>query len=1009
MVDDALEKTVYLVDGTSQLFRAFYAIRGLSNAEGMPTNAVYGFATMLRKLVNEEKPRYLAVAFDLPGPTFRHDRYAEYKAHRPPAPEDLNVQFPYAKEVCHALRIPVLELAGYEADDLIATYTRLAREAGFEVVVVASDKDLLQLVEDGVTVLNPSKNVRLDSAGVAETFGVPPERVRDVLGLMGDSVDNIPGVQGVGDKTAVAMVSTYGGVEEVIARAERLVAVFESRDALLEALAAVDSEDPLAAATADAAGIAAETLAARVRELEVVETDAAFRARLEGLRGALDRAPLAALPSKAGTPGRLAAKELRDLSRALKDLEKGSGRKVWQSVRDQAEQARLSRELATVDRAVPVEFDAQALVMEPPDSGRLAALYRKMGFRSLLAEAEAGATAPEAPAAAPEPEPSRADYRTVLSRADLEGAASACREAGRFAVDTETDGIDPLRARLVGLSLSWTPGSGVYVPVGHDYLGAPEQLPIETIREVLGPVLADPVVGKIGQNLKYDLHVLERHGLPVEGWRLDTMVAAFLLEPDRPTFNLDGLARDLLAHETIKYEALAGSGSKQVTLNRVDVGRVTEYAAEDADVALRLAELLAPRLEAKGLGALYREIDGPLLPVLARMEAHGIRVDVGRLGEMSGAMAEALDRSRHEIHALAGVPFNVDSPKQLREVLFERLGLAPGRKTAKSGVASTDAATLEDLAGEHEIARKLLEYRELAKLKGTYVDALPSLVNPATGRVHTSYHPTGAATGRLSSSDPNLQNIPARTPMGLKIRAAFVPDDGFVFLASDYSQVELRVLAHLCGDPELISAFQAGEDIHRRTAARIFGVAPPLVTDEMRRRAKAVNFGILYGMSENRLARDQGIPRSDARRFIAAYFDRFRSVKGYIERVREEARRTTEVRTLFGRVRSFPDLRGGAGRAAEEAALRAAVNTTVQGSAADLMKMAMLRVDLALRERGLRSRMLLQVHDELLLEVATDELPAVEPLVRRLMEEVHPLAVPLLVDQKTGSSWMDVT
>ncbi|MBZ5638990.1 MAG: DNA polymerase I [Acidobacteriia bacterium] len=1005
MADDTRAKTLYLVDGTSQLFRAYFAIRGLSNPGGMPTGAVYGFTTMLRKLVGDEKPRYLAVAFDLPGPTFRHDRYADYKAHRPPAPEDLNVQFPYAKKVCEAFRIPVLELPGFEADDLIATYARLGREAGFDVVVVASDKDLLQLVDDRVTVLNPSKNVRLDAAGVEEFFGVPPGRVRDVLGLMGDAVDNIPGVPGVGEKTAIAMVAGYGGVDEVIGRAQRFVAAFEARDALLAVLEAVGKDDPLSESTARAASEAGESVAARLRDLLAVERDEAFRGRLDELGGALDRAALGRLPSRAGSEGRAVAKDLQELIRALKDIEKGSGRKAWQSVRDHAEEARLSRELATVDALVPVVFDAEALQTEPPDRERLTALFRELGFRRLLAEAEEAPAPAEVAAEAP----ARADYRTVLSRPDLETVVAACRSAGCFAVDTETDGVDPLRARLVGISLSSAPASGAYVPVGHDYLGVPEQLPLATVREVLGPLLADPAVGKIGQNLKYDLHVLRRHGLPVEGWRLDTMVAAFLLEPDRPTFNLDGLARDLLAYETIRYEDVAGSGARQSTLDRVDVARVTEYAAEDADVTLRLAEVLEPRLVEMGLDVLYREVDGPLLPVLARMEAYGIRVDVGRLAAMSAEMGEALDRARREIHALAGAPFNVDSPKQLREVLFERLGMKPGRRTAKSGVASTDASTLEDLAGEHEIARRILEYRELAKLKGTYVDALPELVNPETGRVHTSYHPTGAATGRLSSSDPNLQNIPARTPMGRRIRSAFVPAEGWVFLASDYSQVELRVLAHLSGDPELISAFRAGEDIHRRTAARIFGVDPALVTDEMRRRAKAVNFGVLYGMSEGRLAREQGISRADAKRFIEAYFERFRAVRAYIERVRDDARRTREVRTFFGRVRFFPDLSGRAGRAAEEAALRAAVNTTVQGTAADLMKMAMLRVDAALSGAGLRTRMLLQVHDELLLEAPEEELGRVEPLVRKLMEEVHPLEVPLLVDGKTGASWMDVT
>jgi DNA polymerase-1 len=486
------------------------------------------------------------------------------------------------------------------------------------------------------------------------------------------------------------------------------------------------------------------------------------------------------------------------------------------------------------------------------------------------------------------------------------------------------------------------------------------------------------------------------------------MVAAFLLEPDRVSFGLDHLAAHLLGHETIKYASLVGTGAKQLTLDQVEVERVTDYAAEDAEVTLRLAEVLEPRLATAGVAELYRTMDGPLLPVLARMEATGIRIDSEALRSMSREMEVLLDRARRDIHALAGAPFNVDSPKQLREILYGKLGLTPGRKTAKSGVHSTDAQTLEDLAEQHEIARRLLEYRELAKLKGTYVDALPELVNPETGRIHTSYHPTGAATGRLSSSDPNLQNIPARSEVGLRIRSAFVPEPGWVFLASDYSQVELRVLAHLCEDPGLIEAFRAGEDIHRVTASKVFGVAPEAVDDGMRRRAKAVNFGILYGMSETRLARDQGMSRGEAREFMKAYFDRFRNVRAYIDRVREEATREGAVRTLFGRVRYFPALRRG-GRAEVEQALRAAVNTTIQGTAADLMKLAMLRVERVLAETGTRARMLLQVHDELLLEVPEGEVEVVLPLVRRAMEEVHPLNVPLLAQTSVGRDWREVT
>jgi DNA polymerase-1 len=566
-----------------------------------------------------------------------------------------------------------------------------------------------------------------------------------------------------------------------------------------------------------------------------------------------------------------------------------------------------------------------------------------------------------------------------------------------------------MRAKLVGISMAWAPRQGVYIPVAHAYLGAPEQLALAEVREILAPLLADPSVSKVGQNLKYDSHILRRHGMPVVGWTLDTMVAAFLLEPDRPTFNMDSLAAFYLGHETIKYASLVGTGVRQLTLDQIDVERVTRYAAEDADVTLRLADLLAPKLEEAGVEEVWRTIDGPTLPILERMEATGIKVDVAALAELSKEMDALLDQERRAIHGLAGGSFNVDSPKQLREVLFGALKLKPGKKTAKSGEFSTDAATLEELAEHHEIARRLLSYRELAKLKGTYVDTLPTLVNPETGRVHTSYHPTGAATGRLSSSDPNLQNIPARTPIGLRIRSAFVPDDGCVFLASDYSQVELRVLAHLCGDVALQAAFRAGEDIHRVTAAKVFGVDPALVTDDMRRRAKAVNFGILYGMSEARLARDQGMTRQDAHDFIEAYFDRFKSVKAYIEGVRAEAMREGQVRTLFGRVRSFAVLKRRAHRGEIEQALRGAVNTTIQGTAADLMKLAMQRVARVLDDGGLRARLLLQVHDELLLEVPRAELDIVKDRVRDAMEHVHPLSVPLSVDQKAGGDWREVT
>jgi len=987
MPPTAAVKNLYLIDGTSQIFRAYFAIRGLTNAEGTPTNAVFGFTSMLRKLLNDEKPEYVGVAFDLEGPTFRHERFADYKAHRPDVPQDLITQVPLVKEVCEGFRIPLLELAGYEADDLIATYARLAREAGYEVVVVASDKDLLQLVGPGVTVLNPSKDLRLDPAGVVEQFGVAPGLVRDVLGLMGDAVDNIPGVPGVGEKTALALVTTYGDIEAIIARASRFVAAFEARDGFVAALES--SEGDL--------GAARDRFVASVDELLDLEKDVEFARRV---REARDGA--AAIPELSG----LKPKDRKSLAKTLKDLDKGSQRRIGQAIVDHAEQARLSRELATLDEHVPSTFDPEALRHDPPDRAKLAALFQKLGFRSLTAEFAAEAPAP---VAAPAPAVDAADYRAILTRDDLLAAVASSRAAGRIAVDTETNSTDPMRAKLVGISLSWAHRQGVYVPVAHAYLGVPDQLALEEVRRLLAPLLADPSVAKVGQNLKYDSHILRRHGMPVSGWVLDTMVAAFLLEPDRPSFGMDSLAAFYLGHETIKYASLVGSGVRQQTLDQIDVDRVTRYAAEDADVTLRLADVLAPKLEEAGVLEVWRTIDGPTLPILERMEATGIKIDVEALAALSKEMDGLLDLERRAIHTLAGGAFNVDSPKQLREILFGALGLKPGKKTAKSGEFSTDAATLEDLAENHEIARRLLAYRELAKLKGTYVDTLPALVNPETGRVHTSYHPTGAATGRLSSSDPNLQNIPARTAIGLRIRSAFVPEDGSVFLASDYSQVELRVLAHLCGDAELQAAFRAGEDIHRVTAAKVFGVDPALVTDTMRRRAKAINFGILYGMSEVRLARDQDMTRQDAHDFIEAYFLRFKSVKSYIEGVRAEAMREGRVRTLFGRVRSFAVLKGRGHRGEVEQALRGAVNTTIQGTAADLMKLAMCRVEKILEDGGFRARLLLQVHDELLLEVPQAEIDVVKERVREAMEHVYPLSVPLSVDQKIGGDWREVT
>jgi DNA polymerase-1 len=969
---------LYLIDATAQLFRAYFAVRGLTNAEGLPTNAIFGFTSMLRKLINEEQPAYIAAAFDLPGEVFRHDSFPEYKANRPPAPEDLNLQLPYVKQVCEVLGVTVIEHERYEADDLIATFTKRARDRGLEVVIVAADKDLLQLVGEGVEVLNPAKELRLDASGVEKHFGVPPTLVCDVLGLMGDAVDNLPGVPGVGEKRAKSIVSTYGDLESVIERAERFVRLFNAREGLLQ------NPD-----SASAGRSFSEALQSFVEH----EADEGLRRRYGEMEKLLE---------PGGDP-----KAVKVLKRELKGMERGSAKKVWFAIREHAEQARLCKKLATLESEVPISLDPMDLESREPDRSRAHELFKSLDFGRLTAEFEPSGSVAARTGSPRETSPAEA-YETVLQQERLRSLAEECRRAAGFAIDTETDGLDPMRARLVGISLASAEGRGVYIPIGHDYIGAPGQIPLDRVREVLGPLLADEGLPKIGQNLKFDAHILRRHGMPVRGWGLDTMVAAFLLNSSRSSYSMDSLAEEYLGHTTIKYEDVAGRGAKQITLNQAPIERVTEYAAEDADITLRLANILRPRLESSGLLELYDNIDGPLLPLLERMEAHGIRVDSAMLERMSGEMQASLERAREEIHGLAGTEFNVDSPKQLREVLFDRMGLKPGRKTAKSKVPSTDARTLEELAGKHAIARKLLEYRELAKLKGTYVDSLPRLVNPETGRVHTSYHPTGAATGRLSSSDPNLQNIPVRSEAGRRIRSAFIPEDGHAFLASDYSQVELRVLAHLARDEQLIAAFRAGEDIHSYTASRVFGVAQALVSGDMRRRAKAVNFGILYGMSETRLAREQGMTRADARSFIAAYFERFSKVRSYIDSVREQALRDAAIRTLFGRVRYFPQLHRRVNRAVKEQALRAALNTTIQGTAADLMKMAMLKVEQDLDKEGLEARILLQVHDELLLEVPLEAVERVGSVVRRAMEGVYRLEVPLAVDQKSGQSWLAV-
>ena len=888
------DRTLYLIDGTSNLFRAFYAIRGLSTRRGLPTNAVYGFTAMLRKLLRERAPRYLGVAFDLSGPTFRHLAYADYKAHRPEMPESLIPQIPFAKQVCQVFNVPVVELEGYEADDLIATLAEKARAAGFQVVIVASDKDLLQLVGDGVWVYNPVKDDLLDSAGVERVFGVRPDQVRDVLALAGDASDNIPGVEGIGEKGARDLIKRFGDLESALLQAE--------------------------------------------------------------------------------------------------SVERKSYREGLQT---QADVARLSRDLATVKRDVPIPFESDRFRSRPVDDAAARRLFEELEFGGLLKEfsapiAAAGGTA-----------------TLVLTEKDLEAAVAAVRGAGMVAINLERDHAEPMRARLLGISLAATADRSFYIPMVTHGLGSPASLAPATVLAGLAPLLTDPRFDRAGHNIKSDRILLGRLGLEVPGYEFDTMIASYLLSPSRRSHALEVVAQELAGLTVPTYEGLLGAGARRVPLQEAPLEQVCAVAGARMAAVLALRPGLRAGLHSEDLASMLRDLELPLALVLADMETTGVRVDVDFLRRLSVSWETDLVRLTGEIHAAVGREFNINSPRQLGEILFGELKLTPGRKTQKTKAFSTGVEVLEELAERHPLPRRILEYRELQKLKSTYVDTLPLLVNPETGRVHTSFNQTVAATGRLSSSDPNLQNIPIRTEVGRQIRRAFTAAEGCQLLSADYSQIELRVLAHLCGDPALIEAFRAGEDVHRRTAAEVFGVLPDLVTDEMRRRAKAVNFGILYGMGPQRLARDQGISLKEAQEFIERYFGRFPRVKEYIDRTVEAAEREGRVRTLFHRLRNLPELQG-SDRNARQQAIRAAVNTTIQGTAADLIKMAMVVLAGRLLEAGSAARMTLQVHDELVLEVPRAELGDVAALVREVMEQVHPLAVPLVADLHAGENWLEM-
>lgn len=889
------ERTIYLVDGTYNLFRAYHATPRLTTSSGMPTNAVYAFVQILRKLIADEDPRYLAVAFDTEAPTFRHESFDQYKAHREPMPDDLIEQMPWARKACEALGIPVLELDGYEADDVIATIVERAGAQGFHCAIVTSDKDLYQLVNDKVKIINPAKGMVMDAKTVEQVFGVPPEQVIEVLALWGDPTDNIPGVPGIGEKGAKEIIKRYGTIENARAHAGEI----------------------------------------------------ARKAYREGLTEHFDE--------------------------ALK-----------------------SRELATVRRDAPIDIALESLARAEADPSATRSVFSALEFSTLLSEP------------APPQKAQARDDAIILKRADLDAALAAIRAEGILALALEADAHDPMRAHLVGVALAGRAGRAWYVPMGHSYLGAPEQIPLETVMKVLAPILEDRSIPKVAHDIKREMILLRRHGLRLDPVGFDPMVASYLLDPGRRAYTLEALAKDHLGLRTRPDDEVEGTGRAQVPLEQVEVEKVAARAAERAEVVLRLKETLAPRLAEREMDELFTEMELPLIPVLATMEMTGVRVDPAVLKEMSKEFAAEIGRLEAAIHEMAGCTFNINSPKQLGDILFEKLSLASRKRTVKTRALSTSQAVLEELAREHALPRKVLEYRSLTKLKSTYIDALPQLIHPETGRVHTTYHQTVAATGRLSSADPNLQNIPARTPLGRRIRAAFVPESGWTFLAADYSQVELRVLAHMADVPELVEAFSKGEDVHVRTAAEIFHVGTDAVTPSMRSQAKTINFGVLYGMGSVRLADSLGISRKEAKAFIERYFERFPRIQEYIDETIAGAERDGFVTTLFNRRRYFPEIHS-AGRMERQQALRAAVNTTLQGTAADLIKRAMLALQKALEKGKFRSRMILQVHDELVLECPPDELARVEPVVKAAMEGAADLRAPLTVDIKTGPSWEKVT
>ncbi|GMM77948.1 DNA polymerase I [Vibrio alginolyticus] len=919
------ENPLILIDGSSYLYRAFHAYPGtMSNGE-IPTNAVYGVVNMLRSMMRQFASERIAVVFDAKGKTFRDDMYAEYKANRPPMPDDLRCQIEPLHNVIRAMGLPLICVPGVEADDVIGTLAYQASQKGMPVLISTGDKDMAQLVDDNITLINTMTNVVMDREGVVEKFGIPPELIIDYLALMGDKVDNIPGVPGVGDKTATALLQGIGG----------LTKLYENLD--------------------DIAGL--------------------------GFRGS-----------------KTMAKKLID----------------------NKENAMLSYELATIKLDVELEETPESLLKAEPNKDELVKLYGQLTFKSWLNELLEGgsgsveavelAGSSQASSSQAEMETSavtidRSQYETILDKETFNAWLDKLQTAELFAFDTETDNLDYMLANLVGLSFAVDEGIAAYVPVAHDYLDAPEQLDRDWVLEQLKPILEDAAKVKVGQNLKYDASVLARYDIELKGIKHDTMLESYIYNSVGGKHDMDSLALRFLQHSCISFEQIAGKGKNQLTFNQIELEQASPYAAEDADVTLRLHNRLFANIEQdESLKTVYEEIEMPLVPVLSRIERTGVFIDEMKLSAQSVEITARLDELEKKAYEIAEQEFNMNSPKQLQAILFEKMGLPVVKKTP-SGTPSTNEEVLQELALDYPLPKLILEYRGLAKLKSTYTDKLPKMINPSTGRVHTSYHQAVTATGRLSSTDPNLQNIPIRNEAGRRIRQAFVAPSGYKILAVDYSQIELRIMAHLSGDQALLNAFRDGKDIHAATAAEIMGVSIEDVSSEQRRRAKAVNFGLIYGMSAFGLAKQLGIPRGEAQAYMDTYFERYPGVMQYMEDTRSTAADKGYVETIFGRRLHLPEIKSRNGMR-RKAAERAAINAPMQGTAADIIKKAMLLVDQWIQEEGNgRVKLLMQVHDELVFEVEESSLSEIESKVQKLMESAAELKVPLVAEAGHGDNW----